>query len=60
MLKQVELRDARDRERDVSPMRPADDAAQIDSTDLGIEEVVAAIMERIPEDWIPATDSSIE
>ena len=60
VLEQVELRDARDRERDVSPMRPAEDAAQIDSTDLGIEEVVAAIMERIPEDWIPATDSSID
>ena len=28
--------------------------------DLPFEEVVAAIMERIPEDWIPATDSSIE
>lgn len=60
VLRQVEQRDARDSDRDVSPMRPADDATLVDSTELGIEEVVAAIMERIPADWIPATDSSIE
>jgi cytidylate kinase len=60
VLAQVEQRDARDSERDVSPMRPAEDATLVDSTDLDIDGVVSAIMERIPEDWIPGTDSSTD
>jgi len=34
-------RDRRDAERDVSPMRPADDAIVLDSTHLTLDEVVA-------------------
>ena len=38
------LRDQRDRERDVSPLRPAKDALYVDSTSLSPVEVVARIL----------------
>lgn len=38
-------RDQRDASRELAPLRPADDAVPIDSTALGVEEVVA-VMER--------------
>ena len=60
VLLQVEQRDARDSERDISPMRPAEDAVLVDSTELTIDEVVSLMMERVPADWIPATDSSTD
>ncbi|HIC22659.1 MAG TPA: (d)CMP kinase [Planctomycetes bacterium] len=44
-------RDAFDSERDISPLKAAPDAQQIDTTSLSIEEVVSTIMERIPQDW---------
>lgn len=40
-------RDARDSNRLVSPLRPADDAVVIDSTDLGIEQVFNKMLEVI-------------
>lgn len=40
-------RDARDSNRSVSPLRPADDAVVIDSTDLGIEQVFNKMLEVI-------------
>lgn len=42
---EIERRDERDRNRDVAPLRKADDAAEIDSTDLDIPEVVDRIVE---------------
>lgn len=36
-------RDARDRKRTVSPLRPADDAAVIDTTNLKIEDVISRV-----------------
>jgi cytidylate kinase len=36
-------RDERDASRDVAPMKPADDAVQVDTTGLSIDEVVARI-----------------
>ncbi len=50
--KALERRDRFDARRAASPMRPADDAIVIDTTDLGIDEVVAAILERVP---VPST-----
>ena len=35
-------RDARDRDRAVAPLRPADDAVVLDTTDLGPDEAIAA------------------
>ncbi len=37
-------RDRKDSTRETSPLRPADDAVIIDTSDLGIDEVVAAVL----------------
>jgi len=37
-------RDRRDSERDVAPLRPADDAVRLDSTDLTVRQVVDAVL----------------
>ena len=42
-------RDAYDSSREASPLRPADDACRIDSSDLGFEEVVDAVVSLSPE-----------
>ncbi|MFT6790996.1 MAG: cytidylate kinase [Cellvibrionaceae bacterium] len=44
LLKDIKVRDARDTKRSVSPLKPADDAILIDSTQLSIEEVVEKIL----------------
>lgn len=41
MLAQLRERDARDAARDVAPMRPADDAVQVDTSAMTIEQAVA-------------------
>ena len=49
VLEEIRERDRRDRTRKDSPLRPADDAITIDSTDLSLEEVIeqaAALVER--------------
>jgi len=51
VTEQVRRRDELDSSRDVSPLKPAEDAQVLDTTDLGIEEVVSSVAERIPEDW---------
>ncbi|MDE0960553.1 MAG: (d)CMP kinase [Planctomycetota bacterium] len=48
---QVALRDSLDEERDVSPLMAASDAVTVDTTLLDLEEVLSAIMERIPRSW---------
>ncbi len=40
VLEDLRARDARDAGRDVAPMRPADDAVLLDTTDLDIEAAV--------------------
>jgi cytidylate kinase len=47
----VELaaRDHADSTREVSPLRPADDAVVVDTSELGIEEVVAEVLEVIEQ-----------
>ncbi|MFT5520201.1 MAG: cytidylate kinase [Enterobacterales bacterium] len=53
LSKAIEERDERDRRRSVSPLKPADDAIEIDTTSLGIREVVEKVMilvkQRFPE-----------
>ncbi|NYS25184.1 (d)CMP kinase [Rhodobacteraceae bacterium 2376] len=41
VLEQVRARDARDMGRADAPLRPAEDAAQLDTTDLSIDDAVA-------------------
>jgi cytidylate kinase len=45
MQSQLAERDKRDRERVISPLRKADDAVEIDTTGLTIEEQVAKVVE---------------
>lgn len=47
VLREIRGRDARDAARAIAPMRPAADAIVIDSTGLGVEEVVEAMMHAI-------------
>lgn len=43
ILAQIEARDAQDSGREVAPLRPAEDAVHLDSTFLGMDEVIAQI-----------------
>jgi len=47
--KAIEERDKSDEDRTVGPLRPADDAVVIDTTDLGIEEVVEKVLRCVKE-----------
>jgi cytidylate kinase len=47
LLREIQERDDRDRNRAVAPLRPADDALVLDSTSLSIEEVVQKAQEYI-------------
>ncbi|GHC25242.1 (d)CMP kinase [Aidingimonas halophila] len=40
LLREIQERDARDTQRSVAPLEPADDAVELDTTDLTIPEVV--------------------
>ena len=44
LLKDIEKRDERDSQRSASPLKPADDAVQIDTSDLSIEQVVEQVL----------------
>ena len=44
LLRELEERDARDMGRANAPLKPADDAITLDTTDLSIEEVLAQVM----------------
>jgi cytidylate kinase len=48
---EIRERDERDRSRAVSPLVPAPDAVIIDSTDLGIDQVVAEVVEMARRAW---------
>ena len=43
LRKEIELRDKQDSEREFSPLKKAEDAVVIDTSEKGIEEVVAEI-----------------
>ncbi len=47
LLRELQERDARDTQRSASPLRAAEDAITIDSTDMSIEQVMAQIEELI-------------
>ncbi len=50
----IAARDERDSSRAVSPLRPADDAVLIDTTEIGIEEVVALVLDLIHKRCVSA------
>ena len=41
----IRLRDRQDSEREVSPLRPAEDAVVLDTTALSLEEVVSRVLD---------------
>jgi len=45
VLREIRDRDRRDRERDVAPLRIADDAIVVDTSDLSFDEVVVRLVE---------------
>lgn len=47
ILSEIKERDYRDRNRAVAPLRPANDALEIDSTSLTIDEVVAQVLDLV-------------
>ena len=44
LLREIMARDARDAQRAVAPLRPADDAVLIDTSGIGIDDVVAKVL----------------
>lgn len=47
LLDEIRLRDERDTQREVAPLRPALDAVQLDSTELSIEQVLGQILSEV-------------
>lgn len=48
LLRDLKERDRRDSERAISPLKPAEDAIVIDTTDLTIDQVVKQVLEHYP------------
>ncbi len=49
LLKEIQARDARDMQRSVAPLKPADDAITLDTTRLTIPEVVDRLTELLTQ-----------
>lgn len=49
LIAEIEERDDRDRNRSVAPLKPAADAVIVDSTSMGVGEVVARVLELVSE-----------
>jgi len=47
ILEQIKQRDEQDRNRAIAPLRPAEDALVIDTSDLTLEEVFLTMMRKI-------------
>ncbi|MNR69335.1 Cytidylate kinase [compost metagenome] len=44
-MRDLEARDARDRSRAAAPLRPAEDAQRLDTSDMSVDEAVAQVLE---------------
>jgi cytidylate kinase len=49
LIKSIEERDAKDSQRSVGPLKPADDAVLVDTTELDIEQVVDVLLSGVRE-----------
>ncbi|MED4855297.1 (d)CMP kinase [Bacillus atrophaeus] len=54
LIEEIARRDKLDSEREVSPLRKADDAVEIDTTSLSIDEVAGRILEIADQKYRPA------
>ncbi len=57
LLLDIEARDRRDATRSVAPLVPAEDAEVVDTTDLGIEQVLDLVMDRVARSGVVAPQS---
>jgi cytidylate kinase len=48
LLREIMARDARDAQRAVAPLKPAEDAVFIDTSGIGIDDVVAKVLDLVP------------
>ncbi len=53
VIKDLRIRDERDRNRTVAPLKPAEDAIIIDTTECSIKEVSETVMQWVNERIIP-------
>ncbi|WP_373100528.1 MULTISPECIES: (d)CMP kinase [Pasteurellaceae] len=58
ILAEIKARDNRDRNRPVAPLKPAPDALLLDSTELGIDQVVARALVYIRQRLVLRSESS--
>jgi len=59
--REIEERDQRDRNRDIAPLRRADDAVTLDTTNRSVEEQVGFVVDRVKEARSPGTsEESLE
>ncbi len=49
ILEEIRERDERDRNREVAPLQRADDAVEVDSTDMNVRETVTAVLDVVYE-----------
>jgi cytidylate kinase len=59
VIRDLHARDERDRNRADSPLKPAPDAVLLDSTNLTLEEVVAAAEAIVAAKLTPAASSRL-
>ena len=52
LFREIEARDARDASREIAPLRPAEDAVILDSTDLDIDDVMDAVLKLVEESGV--------
>ena len=45
--KEIAMRDEQDMNRQISPLKKADDAIEIDTSEMSLEEVVSRVMELV-------------
>lgn len=58
LLREILARDARDAQRSVAPLKPADDAVTVDSTGVPIDAVVERVLSLLPESLRQASPAS--
>ncbi|RKZ36772.1 MAG: hypothetical protein DRQ37_03450, partial [Gammaproteobacteria bacterium] len=59
LLRDIEARDSRDKERAASPLVPAEDAVLIDTTGVDIDVVVNRVLEVVGARGVPVEEGSI-
>lgn len=60
LAEEIKVRDARDMGRRASPLRKADEAVTIDTSDLRVSEVIDAMEEEIRRRWLSVTTRQID